>query len=177
MVSSGSARGTSTQPPIATSSRPTRARGWIRPLLKDLKFHEYFITNSAQPYIEYQLVAIPRVDDHCGSEERPLHHGPERSLPTAARWAIWVALRPPLWVARECRRVTARTTTTSFPRFEANYRINNNWSAYGQYGRGSEIPPSSIFDVTGAQVAVTPKPTVATTYQGGSVVKINRLEL
>ena len=29
------------------------------PLLKDQKFHEYFITNSAQPYMEYQLVASP----------------------------------------------------------------------------------------------------------------------
>jgi iron complex outermembrane receptor protein len=34
------------------------------------------------------------------------------------------------------------------PSFEANYRINNNWSAYGQYGRGSIAPFSSVFDVT-----------------------------
>ena len=61
------------------------------------------------------------------------------------------------------------------PSFEANYRILKNWSVYGQFGRGSEIPPSNIFDVTGAQVAVTPNPTVATTYQGGSVLQLNHL--
>jgi iron complex outermembrane receptor protein len=61
------------------------------------------------------------------------------------------------------------------PSFEANYRIKSNWSAYGQYGRGSEIPPSSVFDVAGAQVSVTPSPTTASTYQGGTVVKLNRL--
>jgi iron complex outermembrane recepter protein len=61
------------------------------------------------------------------------------------------------------------------PSIEANYRIKSNWSAYAQYGRGSVIPPSSVFDVTNAQVAVTPKPIVANTYQGGSVVKLNRV--
>jgi iron complex outermembrane receptor protein len=60
------------------------------------------------------------------------------------------------------------------PSFEANYRINNNWSAYGQYGRGSIAPFSSVFDTTGALVAVTPPPTIADTYQGGTVVKLNR---
>jgi len=61
------------------------------------------------------------------------------------------------------------------PSVEANYRINNNWSAYGQYGRGTIAPFSSVFDTTGAQVAVTPPPTIADTYQGGTVVKLNRL--
>jgi iron complex outermembrane recepter protein len=60
------------------------------------------------------------------------------------------------------------------PSVEANYRINNNWSVYGQYGRGSIAPFSSVFDTTGAQVAVTPPPTIADTYQGGTVVKLNR---
>ena len=61
------------------------------------------------------------------------------------------------------------------PSVEANYRISNNWSAYGQYGRGSIAPLSNVFDTTGAQVAVTPPPTVADTYQGGTVVKLNRV--
>ena len=63
------------------------------------------------------------------------------------------------------------------PSFEANFRIKNNWSVYGQYGRGSIIPFSSVFDVTGAQVAVTPPPTIASTYQGGTVLKLNHLSL
>jgi len=42
---------------------------------------------------------------------------------------------------------------------------------------GSVIPPSSVFDVTGAQVATTPKPTVAKTYQGGTVLQYDRISL
>jgi iron complex outermembrane receptor protein len=63
------------------------------------------------------------------------------------------------------------------PSVEANYRIHDNWSAYAQYGRGSIIPFSSVYDVSGAQVAVTPPPTVADTYQAGTVLKLNRLSM
>lgn len=58
------------------------------------------------------------------------------------------------------------------PSFEANYRNRPNRSAYVQYGMGSEIPPSSVFDVnqtasssgTAAGVTVLPKPQIASTY-------------
>jgi len=148
---------------------------WIdSPLLKDLKFHESFKTNSVQPYIEYQLVAIPR-------------------------WTITAGVKSALYTMSLTQYADGKTvgnlgcTATTIvgcagfstkhdsyynnilPSVEANYRIKNNWSAYAQYGRGSEIPPSSVFDVTGALVAVTPKPTVASTYQGGTVVKFNHL--
>src|SRR5579871_1920037 len=145
------------------------------PLLKDLRFHEHFITNSAQPYIEYQLVAIPR-------------------------WTITVGVKSALYtmdltqfadngkavgnlgctatLIAGCAGIAARHSAyyhNILPSLAANYRITNIWSAYAQYGRGSQIPPSAIFDVTGGLVAVTPKPTVATTFQGGTVVKLNRL--
>ncbi len=68
----------------------------------------------------------------------------------------------------------AQNYNSILPSVEANYRINNNASVYGQYGRGSIAPFSSVFDTTGAQVAVTPPPTIADTYQGGTVVKLNR---
>ncbi len=63
------------------------------------------------------------------------------------------------------------------PSVEVNYRIRPNWSVYGQYGRASIIPFSAVFDVAGAEVAQTPPPTVATTYQGGTVLKLNRLSM
>jgi iron complex outermembrane receptor protein len=46
---------------------------------------------------------------------------------------------------------------------------------YGQYATGSIIPPTSVFDVTGGQVAVPPKPQTNTTYQTGTVLKMKRL--
>ncbi len=60
------------------------------------------------------------------------------------------------------------------PSVEANYRVTSNASIYGQYGRGSIAPFSAVFDTAGAETAVTPPPTIADTYQGGTVVKLPR---
>lgn len=133
--------------------------------LKDLKFHEQFATNSVQPYAEYQLVAIPRWTITAGIKDAFYN----MSLKQFADGKVVGSLGGLPWVTHSAG------YNNWLPSFEANYRIRNNWSAYGQYGRGSVIPPSNVFDVTGAQVAVTPKPVVASTYQGGSVVKLNRL--
>jgi iron complex outermembrane recepter protein len=66
---------------------------------------------------------------------------------------------------------------SNLPSAEANFRIRNNWSVYGQFGKGAEIPPSSTFDVKGggAEVNHLPTPTQTTTWQGGSVLKLNRM--
>ena len=61
------------------------------------------------------------------------------------------------------------------PSASGNYRIRSNWSAYGQYATGSIIPPSNVFDMTGAVVLAPPAPTKATTFQGGTVLKLKRL--
>jgi iron complex outermembrane recepter protein len=69
---------------------------------------------------------------------------------------------------------------SNLPSAEANYRLASNWSAYAQFGKGAEIPPSSTFDVAaggGAEVSQLPKPTETTTYQGGTVLKLKRLTL
>jgi iron complex outermembrane receptor protein len=42
---------------------------------------------------------------------------------------------------------------------------------------GTIVPPSSVFDVVGGSVAVTPKPTGVTTYQSGTVLKLKRVTL
>ena len=63
------------------------------------------------------------------------------------------------------------------PAADARYKIKANWTAYAQFATGSNIPPSSVFDSKGAQVAVLPKPTGVKTYQAGSVVKFNRWTL
>jgi len=42
-------------------------RTWVDSgALKDLKFHEYFVTNSTQPFVEYQWVAIPKLTITAG---------------------------------------------------------------------------------------------------------------
>lgn len=63
------------------------------------------------------------------------------------------------------------------PFLDARYKLKNNWSVYAQYGAGSIIPPSAVFDVANGAVETIPKPTLANTYQAGSVWKINRVTL
>jgi len=63
------------------------------------------------------------------------------------------------------------------PTFDVNYKLRNNWSIYTQFAAGSTIPPSSVFDVTGAKVAVLPTPTKSMTYQAGTVYKTGRFTL
>jgi len=153
----------------------TDPRTWVdSPLLKNLRFHEYFKTNSAQPYIEYQLVAIPRWTITAGVKSALY----TMDLTQLADGKVVGNLGCTSTTIAGCAGFSAKHSAyynNILPSVEGNYRIRENWSVYAQYGRGSEIPPSSIFDVTGAQVAATPKPTVATTYQGGSVLKFNHL--
>src|SRR4029077_440049 len=63
------------------------------------------------------------------------------------------------------------------PSLDAHYLVHSHWSVYGQYGKGQNIPPTSIFDVKGAQVATTPKPILTNTVQFGSVWKSSRATL
>ena len=63
------------------------------------------------------------------------------------------------------------------PSLAAHYYMKSNWSAYVQYGTGSIIPPSSVFDVANGAVQTIPKPEIVHTYQTGTVWKINRLML
>ncbi len=63
------------------------------------------------------------------------------------------------------------------PTLTARYRIWKQWSTYAEFAEGSVIPLSSVFDVLGGNVLVPPKPTVAKTYQAGSVLKLNRFTL
>jgi iron complex outermembrane receptor protein len=60
------------------------------------------------------------------------------------------------------------------PTFDVNYKLKSNWAVYYQVATGSTIPPSSVFDVTGAQVGVLPNPTKSLTFQAGTVYKASR---
>jgi iron complex outermembrane recepter protein len=150
-------------------------RTWVdSSALKDLKFHEYFKTNATQPFVEFQLVAIPKWTITAGVKSATY----TMNLNQLADGKTVGNLGCTSTTIAGCSGISTQHSAfynNILPSFEANYRARSNWSLYGQYGRGSVIPPSNVFDVTGAQVAVTPKPTVATTVQGGSVFQTNHL--
>jgi len=147
---------------------------WVdSPYIANNKFHEHFYTHAIQPYAEFQLVSIPRWTITAGIKD--------------AFFRMYLIQYPdgkvvgPLGCTSLLTAGCSNTTVHSqnynsiLPSFEANYRINNNWSAFAQYGRGSIAPFSAVFDTTGAETAVTPPPTIADTYQGGTVLKLNHL--
>jgi iron complex outermembrane receptor protein len=71
----------------------------------------------------------------------------------------------------------AVTYHAALPSIDGRYLLRGNWSVYGQYGRGQNIPPSSVFDVKNAQVGAPPKPILTDTVQFGSVWKSRRATL
>jgi len=141
--------------------------------IKNIKFHEHYLTTAIQPFAEFQLVAIPRLTITGGLKDAYYYM-------SLGQYADGKTVGP-LTCSSTATTATCNATVhhsqdynSILPSVEANYRISSIWSAYGQYGRGSIAPFSSVFDTSGAQVAVTPPPTIATTYQGGTVVKLNR---
>ncbi len=131
-------------------------------------FHEHFITTSAQPYIEYEYKVTRKLSVTAGIKvaqygmnltqyaDNGKTVGSLNGAPSVFHEANYRAWMPSL---------------------DARYRVKSNWTLYAQFGTGTNIPPSSVFDSKGAQVAVLPKPTAVKTYQVGSVYKRNRWTL
>jgi iron complex outermembrane receptor protein len=152
-------------------------------------FHEHFITQSVQPFAEFEWHAAPRLVITAGIKAADYSMalnqyqdngktvgclgGNLTTYPSTA--GIWAG-------APDCVGgvpfVTHRINYNNWlPTLTARYRVWRQWSVYGQFAEGSIIPPSNVFDVPGGNVLSPPKPTLAKTYQGGSVLKLNRFTL
>ena len=131
-------------------------------------FHEKFWTNSYQPFAEYEWHATNKL-----------------SVTGGFKWAHFTQdLKQYADNGKTVGNLNGAPFVTHsagynsyLPSVDANYRFKPNWSVYGQYSTGSVIPPSSVFDVTGAVVSTLPKPTSANSYQGGTVLKLRRATL
>ena len=145
---------------------PGDPRTWVDATLPN--FHEHFITLSAQPFVEYEYRVTPALSVDAGVKladysmdlkqfaDNGKTVGGLGGAPYVTHSANYHAWNPSA---------------------DARYRLRSNWSVYAQFAVGSVIPPSSVFDSTGAQVAVLPSPTSVKTYQAGSVLKFNRWTL
>jgi iron complex outermembrane receptor protein len=145
---------------------PTDPRTWLDTPLGN--FHEHFITTSAQPFIEYEYRVTRDLSVAAGL--KVAQYG--MNLTQYADNGTTVGNlggAPSVFHSTDYR--------SWMPSVDARYKIRSNWTAYAQFATGSNIPPSSVFDSKGAQVAVLPKPTAVKTYQAGSVVKFNRWTL
>ena len=139
-------------------------------------FNESFYTNSYQPFAEYEWHPTLKLTVTGGAKfsrytfdlkQLSDNGGAVGTLP-AGQTAVY----------------HYATFNTVLPSADVNYRIRENWSAYAQFGTGSLIPPSSVFDVPNVvggvlvnPVTVLPQQTKAYTYQTGSAIKLRRLTL
>ncbi len=146
-------------------------------------FHEHFITQSIQPFGEFEwhpapkLVVIAGIKD--ANYQMTLNQYQDAKIVgcLGGTTVKATATVPPLCIGGPAFVTHAITYNNWLPNISARYYIKGNWSAYAQFAEGSVIPPSNVFDNPGGVVLTPPKPTVAKTYQTGTVMKFRRWTL
>ncbi len=155
---------------------PTDPRTYIDLLTPN--FHEKFVTQSTQPYAQYEYRVTRRLSITAGIKlsDYDIH------LNQFADNGKTIGCINGKVTAGICSTAGLfLTNTANYNRWQptaaARYKLRNNWTTYAQWATGNVIPPSSVFDVKSGAVAVTPKPTVTKAFQFGSVYKTNRFTL
>ena len=145
---------------------PADPRTWVDAALPN--FHEMFGTTTLQPYAEYELRVASNLRITPGIK---LAYYKQDFTQFADNGKAIGNLNG----AASVNHVASYNSW--LPSLDAHYLIQPYWSVYGQYGKGQNIPPSSVFDVKNAQVGALPKPLLTDTFQAGSVWKSNRATL
>jgi iron complex outermembrane receptor protein len=138
-------------------------------------FNEHFWTNSYQPYAEYEFHVTKALNITAGTKWS--HYDINtKQFADDGKTIGGLGTNDPTSFIRNSGSYSAW-----LPSIDANYRIRNNWSAYGQLSTGSVVPPSSVFDYAqgtgGIPVKTLPKQQRSTTYQTGTVLKLKRVTL
>ena len=140
-------------------------------------FAEKFVTNSYQPYIEYDFHATHRLDITPGVKFAYYTISTQQFADDGKTIGGLGSNNPKASI------LNGGSYYATLPSATANYRIKNNWSAYVQVAQGSIVPPSSVFDYaqstngTFVAVAQLPKQQKNTTYQTGTILKLKRVTL
>ncbi len=149
-------------------------------------FSEMFWNNSYQPFVEYQFNVGKKLKITPGTKFAYFTID-TKQMPDNGKTIGSLCMQPVAGVA--CVQVPFISNHGSYsawlPSVDANYRILNNWSAYGQLSTGSIVPPSSVFDYNQTISPTNPTPMIAspakqqrsTTYQFGTVAKLKRATL
>ena len=142
-------------------------------------FHEKFITQSFEPFAQYEYHATKRLtfsagvrfSDYRQSLNQFSDNGKTIGCINGGKVVAGICSTDGQFVHH------VANYTAVHPSASARYRLRNNLSAYAQFSTGSVIPPSSVFDVKNAAVLVTPAPTSTKAGQFGMVLKTNRFTL
>ncbi|HLW75466.1 MAG TPA: TonB-dependent receptor [Bryobacteraceae bacterium] len=144
-------------------------------------FHEHFITTSTQPFAEFEWHPLQKLVIIAGVKQANYAMALDQYQDNGKIVGCLGGTlgKDPGTGAPFCfggpQFVNHRIDYNNWlPNLAARYYVNNQWSAYAQFAEGSVIPPSGVFDTPNAQVLTPPHPTLAKTYQTGTVLKFNR---
>jgi iron complex outermembrane receptor protein len=144
-------------------------------------FHERFFSTTAQPFIEYEFRATQRLTITGGFKyayfAQNLNQYQDNGKIVGCLGGKLVGGKTGTCVGGVPSVVHTAGYNAYLPSADANYRIRSNWSVYAQYGTGTIVPPSSVFDVASGNTVLLPKPTGVTTYQAGTVLKLKQVTL
>jgi iron complex outermembrane recepter protein len=143
-------------------------------------FAEKFVTNSYQPFAEYQWHATPRLDITPGIKFAYYTVGTQQFADDGKTIGCFVPgtcnpltnslVNPSAFISN------GGSYFATLPSAVANYRIRSNMSAYVQLAQGSIVPPSAVFDYkqstngTFLGVGQLPLQQKNTTFQTGTVL-------
>jgi iron complex outermembrane receptor protein len=147
-------------------------------------FHEHFITQSTQPFAEFEWHAAPKVVVTAGIKDAnyamTLNQYQDNGKTVGCLGGVagsYPGGGPPLCNGGAAFVTHSIDYNNWLPNVAARYYLQSSWSVYAQWAEGSVIPPSNVFDVPNGKVLTPPKPTLAKTYQVGSVMKHRRWTL
>ena len=152
-------------------------------------FHEHFVTQSIQPFAEFEWHPLRKLAITAGIKaadyKMALNQYQDNGKTVGClggTLSTYPSTAGGFAGAPDCIGGAAFVTHSInynnwLPTLTARYRVEQHWSVYAQFAEGSVIPPSAVFDVPGGNVLVPQKPTLAKTYQAGSVLKYNRWTL
>jgi iron complex outermembrane receptor protein len=144
-------------------------------------FNETYTTTTTQPYVEYEfklgkdLKITPGVK--YASYKQDFNHLQDCSTVGGLGATVnttTCAITGGVGAASVSNSVSYSDV---LPSLDVHYQVQPNWSVYGQYAYGDQIPDTGVFDVKNAKVLTTPKPTKSTTAQVGSVWKSDKYTL
>jgi iron complex outermembrane receptor protein len=147
-------------------------------------FHEHFITQTFQPFAEFEAHPTRRLVVTAGIKaadySMALNQYQDNGKTVGCLGGVastQAGTGAPICIGGAAFASHSVNYNNWLPSLTARYSVLGNWSVYGQFAEGSVIPPSNVFDVPGGIVLTPPKPTLAKTYQAGSVLKFNRWTL
>ena len=147
-------------------------------------FHEHFLTQSTQPFAEFEWHPRPKLVITVGIKdanyEMTLNQYQDNGKTVGCLGGVAstdFVTGAPICIGGAQFVTHSIDYNNWLPNVAAHYYLKSNWSVYAQWTEGSIIPPSAVFDVPNGQVLAPPKPTLAKTYQLGQVLKFRRWTL